>query len=101
MPYDRHDWIIDRCGQEIHYVIDYYAIPTKMNENEIETETDLNTNNSSVGNDENVSYDAFIDDESIEFLYTIDARPKFNSFTNILDRVRVSFYSWKQGQSWF
>jgi cytochrome c heme-lyase len=24
MPFDRHDWIIDRCGQEVRYVIDYY-----------------------------------------------------------------------------
>jgi len=24
MPFDRHDWIIDRCGKEVRYVIDYY-----------------------------------------------------------------------------
>jgi len=24
LPFDRHDWIIDRCGKEIRYVIDYY-----------------------------------------------------------------------------
>ncbi|KAK9414780.1 putative Holocytochrome c-type synthase [Seiridium unicorne] len=24
-PFDRHDWIVDRCGQEIEYVIDFYA----------------------------------------------------------------------------
>lgn len=23
-PFDRHDWIIDRCGSEVRYVIDYY-----------------------------------------------------------------------------
>nr|XP_003477652.1 cytochrome c-type heme lyase-like [Cavia porcellus] len=23
-PFDRHDWIIDRCGTEVRYVIDYY-----------------------------------------------------------------------------
>lgn len=24
-PFDRHDWIIDRCGlTDVHYVIDYY-----------------------------------------------------------------------------
>lgn len=23
-PFDRHDWIIDRCGKEIRYVIDFY-----------------------------------------------------------------------------
>uniref|UniRef100_A0A1A9V3H4 Holocytochrome c-type synthase n=1 Tax=Glossina austeni TaxID=7395 RepID=A0A1A9V3H4_GLOAU len=24
LPSDRHDWIIDRCGKDIRYVIDYY-----------------------------------------------------------------------------
>ncbi|CAG90835.2 DEHA2G18128p [Debaryomyces hansenii CBS767] len=24
-PFDRHDWIIDRCGTEVEYVIDFYG----------------------------------------------------------------------------
>lgn len=24
LPFDRHDWIIDRCGTEVRYIIDYY-----------------------------------------------------------------------------
>ncbi|XP_075920973.1 holocytochrome c-type synthase [Petromyzon marinus] len=24
LPFDRHDWVVDRCGREIRYVIDYY-----------------------------------------------------------------------------
>lgn len=24
MPFDRHDWIVDRCGKEVRYIIDYY-----------------------------------------------------------------------------
>lgn len=24
-PFDRHDWIVDRCGTRIDYVIDFYA----------------------------------------------------------------------------
>nr|XP_006815140.1 PREDICTED: cytochrome c-type heme lyase-like [Saccoglossus kowalevskii] len=23
-PFDRHDWIVDRCGKSVRYVIDYY-----------------------------------------------------------------------------
>ena len=23
-PFDRHDWIVDRCGEEVRYVIDFY-----------------------------------------------------------------------------
>ncbi|KAF2833400.1 cytochrome c and c1 heme-lyase [Ophiobolus disseminans] len=24
-PFDRHDWVVDRCGQKVEYVIDFYA----------------------------------------------------------------------------
>lgn len=24
-PFDRHDWIVDRCGTKVEYVIDFYA----------------------------------------------------------------------------
>jgi cytochrome c heme-lyase len=24
VPFDRHDWIVDRCGKEVRYVIDFY-----------------------------------------------------------------------------
>ena len=25
LPFDRHDWIVDRCGKDVRYVIDYYS----------------------------------------------------------------------------
>ena len=25
LPFDRHDWIVDRCGTEHRYIIDYYS----------------------------------------------------------------------------
>lgn len=28
-PFDRHDWVIDRCGQPVTYIIDYYGEPEK------------------------------------------------------------------------
>jgi len=24
LPFDRHDWTVDRCGKEVRYIIDYY-----------------------------------------------------------------------------
>ncbi|KAK9478606.1 cytochrome c/c1 heme-lyase [Lipomyces japonicus] len=24
-PFDRHDWVVDRCGKKIEYIIDFYA----------------------------------------------------------------------------
>jgi len=26
-PYDRHDWVVNRCGEEVRYIIDYYSYP--------------------------------------------------------------------------
>ena len=26
LPFDRHDWIVDRCGKQVRYIIDYYDI---------------------------------------------------------------------------
>lgn len=23
-PFDRHDWVVDRCGREVRYIIDFY-----------------------------------------------------------------------------
>lgn len=32
LPFDRHDWIVDRCGKEVRYIIDYYdGGPVKAN----------------------------------------------------------------------
>jgi len=25
LPFDRHDWFVDRCGKEVRYIIDYYS----------------------------------------------------------------------------
>lgn len=24
LPFDRHDWVVDRCGKEYTYIIDFY-----------------------------------------------------------------------------
>ena len=29
LPFDRHDWIIDRCGRRVRYIIDYYGCEPK------------------------------------------------------------------------
>lgn len=36
VPFDRHDWYLDRCGQkEVRYVIDYYDDPKSKDEMQI------------------------------------------------------------------
>jgi cytochrome c heme-lyase len=29
LPFDRHDWVVDRCGTEVRYVIDFYFYDDK------------------------------------------------------------------------
>jgi hypothetical protein len=36
-PFDRHDWVIDRCGQEVRYVIDFYYYDDKAGTPEVAT----------------------------------------------------------------
>merc|ERR1712129_666102 len=83
-PYDRHDWTVDRCGKEVEYVIDYYAIPV-ANEHNQQIVSNIETVQGQEGKEEgdgNGRYAPFISDDNIDFMYTIDARPKLNSFGN-------------------
>jgi hypothetical protein len=34
-PFDRHDWVIDRCGKEVRYVIDFYFYDDKAGTPEV------------------------------------------------------------------
>ena len=36
LPFDRHDWVVDRCGKEVRYVIDYYSVEEANEEGEVE-----------------------------------------------------------------
>lgn len=35
MPFDRHDWTVDRCGKEVRYVIDFYFYDDKAGTPEV------------------------------------------------------------------
>lgn len=34
-PFDRHDWVVDRCGTEVRYVIDFYFYDDKAGTPEV------------------------------------------------------------------
>ena len=67
-PFDRHDWIVDRCGQEVRYIIDFYPG---------QGADDFNNNNLSMG-------------PAIH----IDARPAVDSPSAIIDRIRMTVNDW-------
>jgi hypothetical protein len=35
LPFDRHDWVVDRCGQEVRYVIDFYFYDDKAGTSQV------------------------------------------------------------------
>lgn len=35
-PFDRHDWIIDRCGKKVRYIIDYYSGNSSIENDSVE-----------------------------------------------------------------
>ena len=67
LPFDRHDWFVDRCGKEIRYIIDYHS---NKNENSINNNNNKHNNHNSV---------------------VIDARPDMYRFSNIMDRFVVQY----------
>lgn len=64
--FDRHDWIIDRCGKEVRYIIDYYYDENKADNDELPTLHDMNSVAS----------------------ITMDIRPALDSPGALFDRLR-------------
>ena len=61
-PFDRHDWVVDRCGQKVRYVIDFYKGEMNAKQKEI----------GQVG-------------------FYVDVRPALDSFSSAVDRIRHIF----------
>jgi cytochrome c heme-lyase len=40
-PFDRHDWVIDRCGTRVEYVIDFYQGKSKGNDGKLNMYLDV------------------------------------------------------------
>ncbi|KAJ1616771.1 cytochrome c/c1 heme lyase-domain-containing protein [Pavlovales sp. CCMP2436] len=37
LPFDRHDWFVNRCGKEVRYIIDYYDLVDKQEADKVPT----------------------------------------------------------------
>jgi cytochrome c heme-lyase len=72
-PFDRHDWVVDRCGTQVRYVIDFYSRDT--------------TPSSSSG-------PAFPKSSLVA-----DVRPALDSFGNGVDRLKMFFGNLFSSQS--
>ena len=61
-PFDRHDWVIDRCGKQVEYVIDFYS---GTNRRQPPSSSDLS--------------------------FYLDVRPKLNSWEGVRMRLARAF----------
>lgn len=64
LPYDRHDWIVERNGQPVRYIIDYYDV-----------------------DDNGEKY------KTGDFTH-MDVRPALDSFSAAMDRSRAFMFRW-------
>ncbi|EKX43298.1 hypothetical protein GUITHDRAFT_73289, partial [Guillardia theta CCMP2712] len=65
-PFDRHDWVVDRCGREVRYIIDYYHNEKLPVDSKMPQQFNFNSQT------------------QIE----LDVRPALDSFTAFGDRLR-------------
>ncbi len=71
-PFDRHDWIVDRCGKEVRYVLDFYYDESSEDDSDMVL---------------TVNEDGFVVPKHVD----IDVRPALDNFENLSDRVRFMF----------
>lgn len=67
LPFDRHDWIVDRCGTEVRYVIDFY-------QGEVPQGADAHH-------------------QAPPSAFFLDVRPALDSFGSAYDRIRMGLHS--------
>ncbi len=101
-PYDRHDWTIDRCGQEVKYIIDYYAIPV---DDANDVQEDVNHTHNIKGDKEHIettqeTTTSIQQKKPQELMYTIDARPA-PTFMGMVNRMRKAFQRYRNDESFW
>ena len=69
-PFDRHDWIVDRCGKEVRYIIDYYDVASARPNDRLPVS---------------------MHEEGAVPSISIDVRPAGDSLADVLDRVQATF----------
>lgn len=71
MPFDRHDWTVDRCGKEVRYILDFY-----YDNSEEDKQMNIDKND-----------DGFLVPKRV----IIDARPAIDSMDSALHRAKYLF----------
>jgi hypothetical protein len=98
LPYDRHDWTINRCGTDVNYIIDYYAAGDAAEEAAPAPAAAASSSSSSSSSSATAAAAAAPAVPVVEMeSFFIDARP-VATVSGLTDRARVAFGKWRLGQ---
>lgn len=96
LPYDRHDWTVDRCGKDVKYIVDYYAYDDEAARSATSGDQPHVIEGVATASDGDDDGTGLGDSET----FYIDARPAPSGGVGALsDRLRVAFGRWRQGMS--
>ncbi len=89
-PFDRHDWIVDRNGQDVRYIIDFYkgtpvSVPAAATTAITKTSTTTNT----IKPDSSSTTVPPLNEAAMSMY--LDVRPALDSWGALRDRVSVYF----------
>lgn len=89
-PFDRHDWIVDRCGREVRYVIDFYDGGTVTIPAASSTDSTSTSTSSTPASTAAAASTSTPGANSISCTL-LDVRPAFDSPSALFDRMRVAY----------
>ena len=87
LPFDRHDWIVDRCGKEVRYVIDYYSV-------------EVPAGGGGHGEGGAGGGGGGEEDGEMEVYYSVDARPA-PTLEGLWERSKMAWRKWQAGEQWW
>ena len=95
-PFDRHDWLVDRCGREVRYIIDFYdggtlTPPPAQSSTPASTETNTAASASSAGTETQTQTTTQTPGAGSISCTLLDVRPALDSPGALFDRVRVAY----------
>ena len=109
LPFDRHDWWVDRCGQEVRFIIDFYfhehaaGTPEVCRRNPCKTALCLSFKPASASSSYSMSSSiaplreahmgcrALIWSVTLQ-AFTLRVRPAVDTVESVVDRTKMSIY---------
>ena len=96
-PFDRHDWLVDRCGRDVRYIIDFYdggtltPPPAAQSSTYATASSETNTAASASATAMQTQTETQTPGAGSISCTLLDVRPALDSPGALYDRVRVAY----------